>query len=95
MNESFVLIVDATAGVFLGMMFFGGLWWTVRKGVESMRPALLFLSSFLFRTATVLVGFYFIMLDGHWERLVAGLLGFLLGRVGIMRFVEASHAPKS
>ena len=30
------------AGCFLGAIFYGGLWWTVRRGVTSARPALWF-----------------------------------------------------
>ena len=42
----------------LGAIFFGGLWWTVRKGVASRRPALWFLGSLLLRTSIALAGFY-------------------------------------
>ena len=36
-------------GGLLGTMFFGGLWWTVRTGVSSQRPALWFLGSLVLR----------------------------------------------
>ena len=36
------LVLAWVAGVVLGAIFFGGLWWTVRKGVSSKRPALWF-----------------------------------------------------
>ena len=39
------------AGALLGVFFFGGLWWTVQKGVASERPAFWFLGSLLVRTA--------------------------------------------
>jgi F1F0 ATPase subunit 2 len=67
------------AGVLLGAFFFGGLWWTVQKGVTSGRPALWFLGSLLLRTGTVLAGFYFIS-QGHWSRLLICLFGFLIAR---------------
>jgi hypothetical protein len=35
MNEILGLMPALIAGVLLGAMFFGGLWWTVRKGVSS------------------------------------------------------------
>ena len=38
------------AGALLGAFFFGGLWWTVQKGVTSEQPALWFLGSLLLRT---------------------------------------------
>ena len=37
------------AGLVLGAIFFGGLWWTVRKGLSSQQPALWFLGSMLLR----------------------------------------------
>jgi F1F0 ATPase subunit 2 len=34
----------------LGTIFFGGLWWTIRKGISSKQPAALFFFSLLLRT---------------------------------------------
>jgi len=104
MNEFLILAVALAAGLLLGAVFFGGLWWTVRKGVWSKRPALWFLGSFLLRISLVLAGFYFVG-RGDWRRLVVCLLGFIIARFCVMRFTrttvehpcrttkEASHAP--
>ena len=43
MNETVTLVSAGVAGLLLGGFFFGGLWWTVRKGVSAKRPALLFM----------------------------------------------------
>ena len=51
MNETLSLVLALVTGVLLGAIFFGGLWWTVRKGVSSKRPALWFLGSLLLRTS--------------------------------------------
>ena len=53
-----VLVGAGAVGLVLGAVFFGGLWWTVRKGVASPRPALWFVGSMLLRTGVVLAGFY-------------------------------------
>lgn len=104
MNETVMLILAGGAGVLLGVIFFGGLWWTVRKGVSSQQPALWFLGSMLVRTGLVVAGFYVIS-DGHWQRLVAGLLGFVIARLLVTRLTRSrreardsttegtSHAP--
>jgi F1F0 ATPase subunit 2 len=42
MNETLIWCWLWCAGLLLGAIFFGGLWWTVRKGVSSKRPALWF-----------------------------------------------------
>ena len=70
----------ALAGIGLGLIFFGGLWFTVRKGVASDQPALWFMASLLLRMSVVLAGFYFIS-GGRWERLLACLMGFGLARL--------------
>ena len=104
MNETFTLVLAGMAGVLLGAIFFGGLGWTVRKGVSSPRPALWFLGSALMRMSIVLAGFYFIG-RGHWDRMLVCLLGFVIARFLVMQFTrtpverhdsrtkEASHAP--
>ena len=95
MNESMTLLLTAVAGLLLGAVFFGGLWWTVQKGVTSNHPALWFLSSFIARMSVVLAGFYFVG-SGHWQRLLCCLVGFLLARLIVTRLtrpqVEVRHA---
>ena len=87
MRESLVLVLALLAGCLLGVAFFGGLWWTVRKGVSSTSPALWFLGSILLRTALAVIGFYLVG-RGDWHRLVACLLGFLLARTLATRFTR-------
>ena len=79
MNETLALVLAGLAGGGLGAFFFGGLWWTVRKGVPSSRPALWFLGSGLLRTGVVVAGFYLVG-GGHWPRLVGSLVGFIVAR---------------
>jgi len=88
MNETLSLVPALVAGVLLGAIFFGGLWWTVRKGVSSKQPALWFFGSLLLRTSIALAGFYFFG-RGHWERLVVCLLGFVLARLIVTRLTRA------
>ena len=102
MNESLTLALAWVAGTGLGSIFFGGLWWTVRRCVVSRRPTLWLLGSLLLRMSIALAGFYFV---GHrnWERLVACLIGFVMARLAVTWLTrspgetraaqEASHAP--
>lgn len=83
MNESLLLILSGLVGAVLGVLFFGGLWWTVRKALASPYPAMWFLTSMLLRMGVVLSGFYYVS-DGQWKRLVAALLGFIIARFGVM-----------
>lgn len=82
MNNALTLVLAWGAGVALGALFFGGLWWTVRKGVSSTQPAAWFVGSLLARMAITLAGFYFVA-RGHWDRLLLCLLGFLIARVAV------------
>jgi len=79
MIEFLPLAAACAAGLLLGAIFFGGLWWTVHRGVSAKRPALWFLGSVVLRTSIVLVGFYLVS-SGDWKRLLACLLGFVIAR---------------
>ena len=104
MNNYLLLALALVAGLVLGTIFFGGLWWTVHKGVFSKSPALWFLGSMLMRMSLVLAGFYFVGRD-DWQRLVACLVGFIIARFIVLRLTrtpiehselttkEAGHAP--
>ena len=94
MNETAILVLSGGAGVVLGAVFFGGLWWTVRRGLSSKRPALWFLGSLLLRTSIALAGFYLIA-RGHWERLLVCLLGFVMARLIVTRLTRAAEKPSS
>jgi F1F0 ATPase subunit 2 len=92
MNETLTMVLALVTGVLLGAMFFGGLWWTVRKGVSSKQPAFWFFGSLLLRTSIALAGFYFIA-RGHWERMLVCLLGFVMARLIVMRLTRAAEKP--
>jgi F1F0 ATPase subunit 2 len=83
MNDLLILVLALFAGLLLGAIFFGGLWWTVHRGVSSPRPAFWFLGSSLLRMGLVLVGFYLVGRE-DWKRLVACLLGFVVARFIVM-----------
>jgi F1F0 ATPase subunit 2 len=104
MNEPLSLATALVMGVLLGAMFYGGLWWTVRRGVSSKRVAFWFLGSLLLRMGLALAGFYLVA-AGHWERLLLCLLGFVMARLAATRLtrppgvnqapqaLESRHAP--
>ena len=79
MSDFLFLAPALAAGLLLGAMFFGGLWWAVIRGVSSPSPALWFFGSMLLRMSITLAGFYYVGRD-HWERWLPCLLGFVLAR---------------
>jgi F1F0 ATPase subunit 2 len=86
-SEILTMIVAFIMGVLLGSIFFGGLWWTVLKGVQSKHPALWFLTSMLLRTSIVLAGFYFVS-GGQLNRLLLCLYGFIIVRFIVKRLTR-------
>ena len=104
MNEFLSLAPAFATGVLLGAMFFGGLWWTVIRGVSSQQPALWFFGSMILRMSITLAGFYIVGRE-NWERWLLCLLGFVLARLVLKwltrppighhhsRAPEASYAP--
>lgn len=87
MSEVLNLISALVAGFLLGAFFFGGLWWTVQRGLSSGQPALWFFGSLLLRTGIVVAGFYFAS-GGQWDRLLMCLLGFFIMRHIVTRLTR-------
>lgn len=103
MTETLNLAFSLGAGLVLGAVFFGGLWWTVREAVSSHWVFLWFLGSMLLRTGIVVFGLY-VVCGTDWKRWLAGLLGFVAARIAATRLLpaalpsapaprEAGHAP--
>ena len=100
------LIVAWTVGVALGVVFFGGLWWTVRRGASSTQPALWFSCSLVLRMSICLTGLY-VVSAGRLDRLLICLAGFIVSRVLVTRLTgrwltglarstqETGRAPQS
>ena len=94
MNEGLLLALALSAGLLLGVMFFGGLWWTVRRGVASELPAFWFFGSLLLRMSIALAGFYFVS-GGQWERLLLCLVGFVVARLVVTWLTRSSRDIQS
>lgn len=77
----------------LGAAYAALLWLSVRRFVHARRPALGLVAGSAMRIALVLGGFYLVM-DGQWERLAACFAGFLLVRVAATRWAGPDAAPR-
>lgn len=93
MNEAVSMIVALVTGIVLGVFFFGGLWFTVKKAVVSKIPALWIFLSFILRISITLLGFYIIGVK-NWQHLLLCLLGFIAARFAVIHFTKALDAKQ-
>ncbi|MGV8830772.1 MAG: ATP synthase subunit I [Devosia sp.] len=80
LNDALLALLSVMAGAVLGTVFFVGLWWTVKRTLTVSQPGLLVLASMLGRTGLVVGGFYLVS-DGSWQRVLFCLVGFLVARL--------------
>lgn len=92
MNEIINMLPSLLIGALLGIIFFGGLWLTVKKGLNSKNSALIFTGSFVIRMAITLIGFYLVVQYG-WENMLVSLAGFLIARIVIVRLTRKTNHP--
>jgi F1F0 ATPase subunit 2 len=83
------LLLAALAGVALGLVYFGGLWWTVRRLQIWRQPHWALLASFVVRAGLVLPVFVLLALRGALP-LVFALLGFLAARFALQARAAAA-----
>ena len=86
MSDAAGLLVAFLGGLALGVFFFGGLKWTVYRGMQGAKPGLWFLGSFLVRVVVTVGGFY-LAANGDWKRALACALGFTAMRMVFIRHV--------
>ena len=85
MNEILILLIAISAGVLMGIFFYGGLRLTVKKSTAAGSPALLFLGSFVLRTAVVVTGFYLFIAHSSPGAWLACMAAFVIARIVITR----------
>ncbi len=68
------------AGMGIGMFYFAGLWWSLKRLSSFQEPALWLFTSFLVRSGVSLAGFYLVS-RGGWKGMLFCLFGFFLMRM--------------
>lgn len=92
MHDMLILVLAWLAGGIIGLFFFGGLWWTVRKGISAKQPGLWFFGSMVLRVSITLTGFYAVS-NHHLDRLLVCLLGFFIARLIVTRLTRIAENP--
>ena len=85
------LALPLLGGFCAGVLFFGGLWWTIRHGLQSAYPAVWFLASLILRMVLAISAFL-LLSQGQWQRLAACLTGFLIARGVLLHRLSAADA---
>ncbi|MFZ0490128.1 MAG: ATP synthase subunit I [Salegentibacter sp.] len=92
MNNTFLIIVFIE-GFALGIFFFGGLWYSVKKAVVSTKPLLWTFGSFFVRMSVTILVFY-LSGAGDWRRFLAILVGFMAARFTVIYVTKTIDAKQ-
>ncbi|MEN1760867.1 ATP synthase subunit I [Anoxynatronum sibiricum] len=87
------MILGFLGGMGLGLVFFGGLYWSVNQLPTAKHPGFLMVASMLVRMAILLTGLYFLM-AGDIKNLLAAVAGVMLVKfMMIAKVRQNSPAP--
>jgi len=89
------VLMSIIAGGAVGLLFFGGLWFTVRVIYRVKHPGWLMLFSFIVRIIAFLTAFYLIARYGNWLYLVFALAAALIVRTVLMRTIGPSSIERN
>lgn len=81
MNNFLELFTSFMAGTVLALVFFGGLWVTLKSLSGSNKPILKIVTSLFLRLGLVVTLFYLLASHGGWLHLIAALNGFTVVRL--------------
>ena len=74
-------------GLGLGLLYFGGLWLTIKNMNQSRSPIVLTLGSFILRTGAVFLVLIYVARQGIWENILILLAGFIVSRIFLSRMI--------
>ncbi len=81
------MIFSFIGGIILGLIFFGGLYYTTKKLSIVKRPALFVIASIVLRMAILIGGLYFIF-SGDIIRLLIAIVGVFISKYIAIYFVK-------
>ncbi|MFO8068586.1 MAG: ATP synthase subunit I [Alkalibacterium sp.] len=80
-------MINFFIGVILGIIFFGGLYWTIQKLTEVKQPGLLMIGSLIVRMAVLLSVLFYVSKSGY-KGILYAMLGMFLVRVIMIFKIE-------
>ena len=92
------ILISLAAGLVLGAVYFGGLWWTVARLPRSRYPWLLMPVSTILRTVFVLAGIWLVGIQlgetNQLIRIAVCLIGFLISRFLVTRLINGPFSTR-
>ena len=88
------LLLSPGAGALAAVFFYGGLWLTVRHLRSGRHPAIVSALSLVIRLGAVALVFAVIATAGGIGPLACAFLGFIAGRIAVVRALGAAPAGK-
>lgn len=85
MNINIYTLISLFIGLILGLLYFAGLWLTVKNMQKSRSPVALTLVSFFLRTAAIMLVLIFVARQGNYVNIIVLLAGFIFGRFILSR----------
>ena len=85
--KAWTLALSLASGGLLGALYFGCLWWSVRRLADRAHPAAWFFSGLIFRLALAMTGFYLALQSGLGA-FTACLVGFIAVRMALVRLAR-------
>lgn len=82
MSDIMMFAIAFGAGLVLGAIFYGGLYWTVKKGITAYYAGWWFTASLWLRLGIAAGGFYLIGQD-DWQRYLICFAGFIIARIAV------------
>jgi F1F0 ATPase subunit 2 len=87
-----ILLIIFFLGGGIGLFHFGGLWWTIRRLGYVRNQEYVFILSFFLRNG-ISIGLFYLISQGHWEKILAALAGFLAVRYALVRKIGVIPNP--
>ncbi len=87
------LLPAFAGGAVLGVLFFYGLWITIKDIDQMHNPAVRMLGSMLLRLSLVLAGLYGIGYYTGFAGVLAAAAGFMLARLLVVKHIAPTAAP--
>ncbi|HAJ32846.1 MAG TPA: ATP synthase subunit I [Candidatus Atribacteria bacterium] len=85
MNINIYSLLYLLVGLGLGLLYFGGLWLTIKNMNQVRSPIVLTLGSFILRTGAVFLVLIYVARQGDWFNIFILLVGFIVSRIFLSR----------